>query len=146
MASSDYKPLAAVIQEFQLHYQETSFQPSQTVVAPEALKETFNMKEMAYDVSEAMICEAILFPVLREVWKPFRKELMLWSHTAISYNETLSGTPDYLFAKQSELGKIVLDKPYVAIVEAKKDDFTSDWGDSARPCFMSRKRLMIILN
>ncbi len=85
MAFSDYKSLAAVIQEFQLKYQEQLFKPLDTLFAPAELKETlrFNMKEMAYDVSEAMICEAILFPILREVWKPFRKELMLWSHTAI---------------------------------------------------------------
>ena len=94
---------------------------------------------MAYDVSEAMICEAILFPILREVWKPFCKELMLWSHTAIYYNGTLSGTPDYLFARQSKLGKIVLDKPYVAIVEAKKDDFTSGWGQCAVELYAAQK-------
>jgi hypothetical protein len=83
-----------------------------------------------------MIGESLMFPVLREVWKPFRKELMLWSHTTISHTETssgeiLSGVPDYLFAKQSALGKIVLDKPFVAVVEAKKDDFAGGWGQCA---------------
>ena len=141
MAFSDYKSLATVIQEFELHYQEKRFEPLPRVTAPAELKEIlrFNMTEMAYDVSEAMICEAILFPILREVWKPFCKELMLWSHTAIYYNGTLSGTPDYLFARQSKLGKIVLDKPYVAIVEAKKDDFTSGWGQCAVELYAAQK-------
>ncbi len=142
MAFSTYKSLAAVIKEFQLHYAEAPFDRLLApITAPSELKNTidFNMKELVYDASEAMIGECILFPILREAWKPFRKELALWSHTAISYNEVLSGTPDYLVAKQSALGKIVLDKPYIAIVEAKKDDFTSGWGQCAVELYVAQQ-------
>jgi hypothetical protein len=142
MAFSNYKSLASVIQEFHLHYAEAAFQRFLApLAAPAELHETigFNLKEMAYDVSEAIIGESLLFPILREAWKPFRKELMLWSHTAIAYNEVLSGTPDYLFAKQSALGKIVLDKPYCAIVEAKKDDFTGGWGQCAVELYVAQQ-------
>lgn len=142
MAFSDYKSLAMIIKEFHLHYQEIAFDRlTQMQQVPTSLKEdiAFNLKEMAYDISEAMICESLIFPVLREVWKPFRKELMLWSHQAIVYNELLSGTPDYLFAKQSDLGKIVLDKPYIAVVEAKKDDFTGGWGQCAIELYTAQK-------
>jgi hypothetical protein len=142
MAFSTFKSLASVIQEFQIHYAEAPFDRLlASIAAPDELRNLieFNLKEMVYDASEAMIGECILFPILREAWKPFRKELALWSHTAISYNEVLSGTPDYLIAKQSALGKIVLDKPYIAIVEAKKDDFTSGWGQCAVELYVAQQ-------
>ncbi|MBC8110353.1 MAG: hypothetical protein H7Y04_04770 [Verrucomicrobia bacterium] len=133
MAFSAYKNLATVIKEFQLHYEQADLEKITPVVAPTLLKEAidFDLEELAYDSSEAIICETLIFPILREAWKPFRKELMLWSHQPMEAENGLSGTPDYLFAKQSELGKIVMDKPYIAIVEAKKDDFTGGWGKCA---------------
>lgn len=142
MAFSEYKNLSSVLKEFNLIYQEGVFNSLiSSLEAPISLKETisFNLREMSYDSSEAMICESIIFPVLREAWKPFVKDLMLWSHTTISYNETLTGTPDYLFAKQSALGKIVLDKPYIAVVEAKKDDFTTGWGQCAVELYVAQQ-------
>lgn len=68
---------------------------------------------------------------MKEVWKEFTQELMLWSHQSLVWTEKLSGVPDYLFSKQSIFGKIVMDKPFVAVVEAKKDDFTGGWGQCA---------------
>ena len=46
----------------------------------------------------------------------------------MSYNEKLSGVPDYLIATKSALGKTVLETPLVVIVEAKKNDFEQGWG------------------
>lgn len=40
----------------------------------------------------------------------------------------MSGTPDYIFSHKSPLGKIVLTKPIVIVVEAKKNDFQQGWG------------------
>ncbi len=141
MAFSEYKSLASVLREFRLHYQEQSFGKWQTVPAPLILKEeiAFNLSELAYDGSEAIVCETLIFPVLKEAWKPFTKELMLWSHQPIELNGSLSGTPDYLFAKQSEFGKIIMDKPFVAVVEAKKDDFTGGWGQCAAEMYAAQQ-------
>lgn len=36
------------------------------------------------------------------------------------------GTPDYFFFRRSPLG-LVPDRPYVLVVEAKKDDFDAGW-------------------
>lgn len=52
---------------------------------------------------------------------------MLWSHEPLNCDEDLSGTPDYMIAKKSPLGKVVLDQPYLLIVEAKKDNFQEGW-------------------
>ena len=133
MAFTEYKNLPSVLKEFSLHYQEGTLDYDTALQAPASLTADirFNLTELAYDSSEAMICETLIFPILKAVWKPFIQALMLWSHQAIEFNSKLSGIPDYLFAKKSELGKVVMDKPFVAVVEAKKDDFSAGWGQCA---------------
>jgi hypothetical protein len=133
MAFTEYKNLAAVLKDFSLHYQEQILEHDAALKAPASLAAdiTFNLTELAYDSSEAMICETLIFPILKAAWKPFIQELMLWSHQTMELNSKLSGIPDYLFAKKSSLGKVVMDKPFVAIVEAKKDDFSAGWGQCA---------------
>lgn len=133
MAFTEYKNLVAVLKEFSLHYREKTLEHDTTVKAPAnlAAEISFNLTELAYDSSEAMICETLIFPILKAAWTPFIQELMLWSHQALEFNSKLSGIPDYLFAKKSALGKIVMDKPLVAVVEAKKDDFSAGWGQCA---------------
>ncbi len=133
MAFTEYKNLATVLKEFSLHYQEQALDYDENLLAPPSLASeiTFNLTELAYDSSEAMLCETLIFPILKTAWKPFIHDLMLWSHQAIEFNNKLSGIPDYLFAKKSSLGKVVMDKPFVAIVEAKKDDFSAGWGQCA---------------
>jgi hypothetical protein len=132
-AFSDYKNLGSVLKTFSLRYEEQPFVFKEQFDVPEGLKTeiTFNLTEMPYDSSEASICESILFPILRAAWIPYKEDFTLWSHQAISYSDLINGAPDYLFAKRSALGKIVMDAPYVAVVEAKKDDFTSGWGQCA---------------
>ena len=46
----------------------------------------------------------------------------------LAVDEKLSGTPDYIIASRSELGKNVLGLPLVLVVEAKQNDFTKGWG------------------
>lgn len=132
-AWGDYKSLGSVLKTFSLRYEEQPFVFKQNFEVPEGLKTeiSFNLTEMPYDSSEASICESILFPILKAAWIPFKNDFTLWSHQAISYSDLINGAPDYLFAKRSVLGKIVMDAPYVAVVEAKKDDFTSGWGQCA---------------
>ncbi len=54
--------------------------------------------------------------------------LKLWSHVALDHDSVLCETPDYLIAKQSELGDAVLGKPILVAIEAKQDDFELGWG------------------
>lgn len=55
------------------------------------------------------------------------KSLAIWSHEPIRLNDELNGVPDYIFSKQSELGKAVFETPYVAVVEAKRGNFDDAW-------------------
>ena len=88
----------------------------------------FTLSEVPYDGTEFAACETLIYPLLREVWKPYRGSLTLWSHQPITYDEDLCGVPDYLVARRSPLGPLILDVPYLLVVEAKKDDFTRGWG------------------
>jgi len=46
----------------------------------------------------------------------------------LTCDDVLSGYPEYVLAKRSPLGKVVFDKPYLLIVEAKQDNFDWGWG------------------
>ena len=87
----------------------------------------FCLREFAFEESEAAVCETIIFPVLKEAYRNYRDRFALWSHKAIAYDEQLSGTPDYILAKRSPLGKQVFEKPYLVAIKAKKDDFIKGW-------------------
>jgi hypothetical protein len=62
------------------------------------------------------------------VYKSYHDRYSLWIQKAIAYNEKLNGTPDYLVATRSALGKTVLEAPLVVVAEAKKNDFEQGWG------------------
>jgi hypothetical protein len=130
MAFSDFKILEDVLKKYNISYHRNALQGVRTRKAPSLLKREikFNLEEMPYDSSEAYICETMIFPIMREVWKTYKDDFMLWSHRSIVVNSELSGTPDYMIAKRSKQGMIFLETPYIAVVEAKKDDFTGGWG------------------
>jgi hypothetical protein len=50
-----------------------------------------------------------------------------------------SGTPDYIFSKRSDLGKTVLEQPFVSVVEVKKNDFEQGWGQCLAELVASQK-------
>lgn len=130
MAFSDYKTIGQVQQEFKIKYIEADFVAAQEQEPAELFKLEFAFSLENIDVftSEAARAEAIIFPILREVYKSYHDRFALWIQKPIAFNATLNGTPDYLIATRSELGKTVLEKPLIALVEAKKNDFELGWG------------------
>jgi hypothetical protein len=129
MAFTTYKSLADVLKKYRIRYEKEDFVITKKVNASTALKEDiqFNLEEIAYDVSEAAICELIINPILRAAWKPYADVLAFWVRQPLNYDDELTGIPDYMFSKRSDLGKIIFETPYVAAVEAKRDDFTGGW-------------------
>jgi hypothetical protein len=115
-----------------------SFQRKQFVVPVEGVtvseyfrKELdFTLSDVPFQRSEGFTCEAVIYPVLREVWKSFHTELTLLSHEAIVADSELRGEVDYIICKRSHLGPLISDKPYVLIGEAKKDDSTGGWSQA----------------
>jgi hypothetical protein len=100
---------------------------------------TFTLSEVPYRGSEYAACETLIYPFLREVWKPYHETLTLWSHQPIAYDEDLCGVPDYLVARRSPLGALVLDLPYLLVAEAKKDDFDRGWGQCLAAMLAAQK-------
>ena len=129
MGFTKYKSLGEVLKKYRIKYQDLPFEMLTNNDVPPFLLEDleFTFKNIAYDSSEASICENIIYPILKTAWKPFVDDFALWSHEPIVFNEELSGIPDYVISKRSELGKVVFEAPFLAVVEAKKDDFTAGW-------------------
>ena len=129
MAFSNYKTIGAVIKEFQTIYTEANFVIETAFSVSDYFREDLHimMMEGVVDNSEFAVCENLIYPVLKEVWKCYRSKFVLWSHEALNYDIKLSGFPQYILAKRSPLGKVVFDKPYLLLVEAKQDKFEEGW-------------------
>jgi hypothetical protein len=129
MAFSNYKTIGAVIKEFQLTYTEANFIIETAFSISNYFREDLQimMIEGVVDNSEFAVCENLIYPVLKEVWKCYRSKFLLWSHEALNCDIKLSGFPEYILAKRSPQGKVVFDKPYLLLVEAKQDKFEEGW-------------------
>lgn len=127
--TNQFKSLSAVLKHYQIHYIEADFAIITAAIISPAVREdiVFTLKEVAYDVSEAAICENLIYPLLKEAWKRYTDILAIWSHQSLEYDDELTGIPDYLISKRSPLGKIIFDAPLLAVVEAKKDNFSAGW-------------------
>ena len=130
MAFGTYKTIGAVVKEFQIIYTEADFVECLSFSVSDYFREDLQlmMREGVVDNSEFAICENLIYPVLKEVWKHYRTKFLLWSHQSLNYDEKLSGFPEYILARRSPLGKVVFDRPYLMLVEAKQDNFEAAWG------------------
>lgn len=129
MAFSSYKSIGEVLKTFQVIYTEANFLVETEFNISNYFREDLAivMREGVVNNSEFAICENLIYPVLKEVWKQYNSKFTLWSHQSLNYDENLSEFPEYIVAKRSPLGKIVFDKPYFILVEAKQDNFEAGW-------------------
>ncbi len=130
MSFSSYKNIATVAKEFQIRYVLSDFMNEVEFAVPQTFREELELlfTDGVVNNSEDAICENLIYPVLKEVWKMYRKQLTLWSHQTLTYDENLSGQPDYIVTKRHPLTTIIFDKPYFLVVEAKQDKFEEGWG------------------
>ena len=130
MAFTDFKSADEVQKAYQISYIEQDFITFTPRALPEYFVREFEFNRENFDIfgSEASRCEAVIYPILREACKSFIQGYSLWSHKSISADAVLTGTPDYVVAKRSQLGKNVLDFPLVLVAEAKQNDFVRGWG------------------
>ncbi len=129
MAYGKYKDIQEVAKKYQVKIAKSVFvEPIPLAIDDYFQAElTYSLDNLDVRMSEASISEFIIAPILREVWKKHEEALSLWSHVSMKVGEDFDGYPDYLFTKRSPLG-MVRDKPYLLVVEAKKDDFDGGWG------------------
>ncbi|NJN87708.1 MAG: hypothetical protein HC881_17125 [Leptolyngbyaceae cyanobacterium SL_7_1] len=130
MTFSSYKSLGETLKEFQVIYTEENFIQELEFSVSDYFRQDlqFILDEGVASSTEYAICENLIYPVLKEVWKSYASRFTLWSHKYLNVAENLSGYPEYILARRSPLGKIVFDKPYFVLVEAKQDDFDGAWG------------------
>jgi hypothetical protein len=130
MAFSDFKKISEVQEKFRIRYSANDFFEVEEAKPSEQFLQDFEFSMQHINVfsSEASRCEAVIFPILREVYKRYADSYALWIKEPITYDETLNGTPDYLISTKSELGITVVGTPLIMLVEAKKNDFEQGWG------------------
>ena len=142
MAFSDFKSVAEVQAKFSIRSTEGDFVGDEEPLTPSAqfLQEfEFNRQHLHTVGSEMARCETLIFPVLREVYKAYAEDYVLWIGESLAYDETLSGTPDYFIATKSELGGRILGTPLIIVVEAKKNDFEVGWGQCLAELIAAQK-------
>jgi hypothetical protein len=129
MAFGAYKSIEELAKKYQITVAVDSFvEPLPIAIADYFQQElAYVLKHLDVKMSEAAISEFLIAPILKEIWKHYDQVLLLWSHVALKVGEEFEGFPDYLFTKRTPLG-LVRDKPYLLVVEAKKDDFEGGWG------------------
>ena len=132
MAFSDFKTIPEVQEKFRITYTEDDlFGVEESALLPsEQFLQEFEFCRRHIDVfaSEAARCEVIIFPILKEVYKPYAGDYALWIKKTITYDEVLSGAPDYFISTRSDLGMLIVGTPLIILVEAKRNDFEQGWG------------------
>ncbi len=98
MAFSDFQKISQVQEQFGIKYAANDFFKVEAVnPSPQFMQElAFSLQHIHVLSSEAARCEAIIFPILREVYKRYADNYVLYIREPITYDETLSGTTDYL--------------------------------------------------
>lgn len=129
MAFSDFQSIEQVIGQYPLEIRSENFIPDVELELPELFIENlnFSLEMRSVDESEAFFRENFIFPFLHQAWKRHRK-LKLWSHRSLIYDRELYGEPDYLVSAMIEgvIDKLI-NKPFLAVAEAKREDFTKGW-------------------
>lgn len=132
MAFTDFNSPDEVQKAYNIISSEEEFLHPVPRTPSESFLQDLEFSRTNFDIfsSEASRCEAVIFPLLRETCKAFVTNYSLWSHKSIAAtaDPKLTGTPDYIIARRSELGKNVLGFPLVLIAEAKQNNFTKGWG------------------
>ena len=130
MPFTSYKNIGQVLQEYSITSSKENYIIETKLPIRDSFKEEleYTLTEVAFDDSEYIVCESLIYPVLREISKSYKNKFTLWSHKPIAYDEKLCGTPDYILAKRSPFGIEVFETPFFITVEAKKDDFIEGWG------------------
>ncbi|MBC8228118.1 hypothetical protein H8E77_01055 [bacterium] len=130
MPFSGFKNINMVLEKYPLKIKREKFLPDTMLELPDWFIENlnFSIEKRQINENEFFYCEAFIYPFLQEAWKRHPK-LQLWSHQSIYYSDELSGEPDYLLSYiPDEVIRNLINKPFLTIVEAKKENFTEGWG------------------
>jgi hypothetical protein len=129
MKFSDFQNFEQVIAKYPLHVQQEEFLPEASVELPNWFRENlrFSLDMKSVGESEVFFRENFIFPFLQQAWKRHQR-LKLWANKPLALNGELAGEPDYLISARIEgvVNKLI-NKPLLAVAEAKKEDFEKGW-------------------
>jgi hypothetical protein len=130
MSFESYRSIAQVVEEFQITTIDRDFLELLPLEISDVFREdlAFTLKAFNVDGSEYGVCETVIFPILKTVYRHYHETFVLWSHRTLTYDSNLTGIPDYILASRSPLSKTIFKQPYFVAIEAKRDDFVKGWG------------------
>ncbi len=141
MKFSDFKNNSELLAHFKLKIESEEFidfEKINSVEIPLLLKKElrFMLANRGDTDMEFYACEALIFPILKEVWMRNPK-VKVFSHPQIKY-EDLILVPDYVVTPKDKTGANTFQKPLLITVEAKNDDFALGWSDVYRQLIVAR--------
>lgn len=141
MAFTEFKSIQITQQKFNIKYTEYEYIEYDEITPSTSFVEDFEFSRRNIDIfsSEASRCENVIYPIVRDVYKHYFGQYSLWSHKSLSYDEVLTGTPDYMISSKSALGKTILGLPILVVVEAKQNNFTAGWGQCLAELIAAQK-------
>lgn len=141
MPFTDYATIGDVALAYQIVLRNEKFVALRERPISDRLREDLDFAEnhVAYSRSESALRENLIYPILKEVWKSYLQDLMLWSHEPLRFDANLSGVPDYMLGPLSPLGHSVVQPPYIVVIEAKRDDFERGWGQCLAALLAAQK-------
>lgn len=105
----------------------TAFPPPSPYVLDEL---AYTLAHVPFQRSEVLAGEAVIYPILRDVWKHYADHLTLFSHEPVEADEVLRGELDYFVCRRSRHGQFTPDEPILLVGEAKRDDPSRGWAQA----------------
>jgi hypothetical protein len=141
MPFTDYATIGDVAVAYQITLHGEKFVMLRELPISDRLREDLDFVEnhVAYSRSETALRENLIYPILKEVWKSYLQDLMLWSQEPLRYDANLAGVPDYMVGPLSPLGPWVVQPPYIIVIEAKRDDFERGWAQCLAALLAAQK-------
>jgi len=141
MKFSDFKTIDEILAHFGLKVESKPFADLEKVnkiPLPRHIKDDFAfvLAQRGDTDKEFYACEALIFPILKEIWKRNPK-IKVFSHPQIKY-EDLILVPDYVVTASNKTGVQTFKIPLLITVEAKNDDFELGWSDAYKQLIVAR--------
>ncbi len=140
MAFGSFKNIQEVARKYQISILAGEYLQAVPMALDERFERNlkFDLEHTVTTISEAAVCDFLIAPVLKEIWRSYSDTLLIWSHASIEVDRDLSGIPDYLFTQRTPLG-LVLEKPFLIVVEAKRQDFELGWAQALAALVASQR-------
>ena len=129
MPVSSLASVADLVRRCGIRYRRADFVTpvATTLSGPFRSEIDFTLTQVPFDASDAAACETLIYPFLRESWKPFSAALTPWSHLPIDLGGGPGEVADYLITRRSRLGISIFEPRILLVVETAKEEGSDPW-------------------